>query len=61
VAPLGASSVLVFAVPASPLAQPWSVVGGNCVSALVGIAAAMAIPNAPLAVSFDNLTVKAIQ
>jgi CBS domain-containing membrane protein len=40
VAPLGASAVLVFAVPASPLAQPWSVVGGNTVSALVGIACA---------------------
>ena len=38
VAPLGASAVLVFALPASPLAQPWSVVGGNTVSALVGIA-----------------------
>jgi len=38
VAPLGASAVLVFAVPASPLAQPWAVVGGNTVSALVGIA-----------------------
>ena len=29
VAPLGASAVLVFAVPASPLAQPWSVLAGN--------------------------------
>ncbi len=38
VAPLGASAVLVFGVPASPLAQPWAVVGGNTVSALVGIA-----------------------
>ncbi|AZG08083.1 HPP family protein [Pigmentiphaga sp. H8] len=37
VAPLGASAVLVFALPASPLAQPWSVVGGNTLSALVGI------------------------
>ncbi|MFC4313517.1 HPP family protein [Steroidobacter flavus] len=37
VAPLGASAVLVFAVPASPLAQPWSVVGGNTVSALMGV------------------------
>lgn len=37
VAPMGASAVLVFAVPASPLAQPWAVVGGNTVSALVGI------------------------
>ncbi|RZL01863.1 MAG: HPP family protein [Rubrivivax sp.] len=40
VAPIGASAVLVFGVPASPLAQPWSVVGGNTVSALVGIACA---------------------
>lgn len=38
VAPLGASAVLIFGVPASPLAQPWSVVAGNTLSALVGIA-----------------------
>jgi CBS domain-containing membrane protein len=37
IAPLGASAVLVFAVPASPLAQPWSVIGGNTLSALVGV------------------------
>ena len=43
VAPLGASAVLVFAVPASPLAQPWAVVGGNTLSALVGAACAMLI------------------
>lgn len=44
-APLGASAVLVFAVPASPLAQPWSVVGGNALSALVGSLCAMFIPD----------------
>ena len=38
VAPLGASTVLVFGVPSSPLAQPWAVVAGNTLSALVGIA-----------------------
>jgi len=38
VAPMGASAVLIFAVPASPLAQPWPVVGGNTLSALVGVA-----------------------
>ncbi|USI72669.1 HPP family protein [Sphingomonas morindae] len=43
VAPIGASAVLVFAVPASPLAQPWPVIGGNMLSALVGVAAAKAI------------------
>jgi CBS domain-containing membrane protein len=54
VAPIGASAVLVFAVPASPLAQPRSVLGGNIVSALVGITVAMLVPQtlvaAPLAV-----------
>lgn len=42
-APLGASAVLVFAVPSSPLAQPWSVIGGNTVSALVGLVCAAVI------------------
>ena len=42
-APMGASAVLLFAVPASPLAQPWSLVGGNLVSALVGVTCAQFI------------------
>ena len=37
IAPMGASAVLLFAVPASPLAQPWSIIGGNLVSALIGV------------------------
>lgn len=49
VAPLGASAVLVFAVPSSPLAQPWAVVGGNVLSTLVGVAAFHTVPNMPLA------------
>ncbi len=48
-APLGASAVLVFAVPASPLAQPWSVIGGNTLSAFVGMACAWAIPDVAVA------------
>ncbi|MDM0016506.1 HPP family protein [Variovorax saccharolyticus] len=44
IAPLGASAVLVFALPASPLAQPWPVIGGNTLSALVGIACARWLP-----------------
>ena len=40
IAPMGASAVLLFAVPASPLAQPWSILGGNIVAALVGVTAA---------------------
>lgn len=49
VAPMGASAVLLFAVPASPLAQPWPVLGGNVVSALVGITVARLIPDATVA------------
>jgi CBS-domain-containing membrane protein len=37
VAPMGASAVLLFGVPASPLAQPWAIIGGNTVSALCGV------------------------
>jgi len=49
VAPLGASAVLVFAIPSSPLAQPWSVVGGNTVSALMGLVVCNLIPDPVLA------------
>ena len=49
IAPMGASAVLLFAVPASPLAQPWSLVGGNIVSALIGVACAAHIPDAAVA------------
>ncbi|WP_176590974.1 HPP family protein [Sphingobium sp. EM0848] len=49
VAPMGASAVLLFAVPASPLAQPWSVFGGNVVSALTGITIAKLIPDPTIA------------
>jgi CBS domain-containing membrane protein len=48
IAPVGASAVLLFAVPASPLAQPWPVLGGNVVSALIGIGCGMWIDQ-PLA------------
>ena len=40
IAPMGASAVLLFAVPASPLAQPWSIIGGNIIAALVGVTCA---------------------
>ncbi|WP_326523490.1 HPP family protein [Sphingomonas sp.] len=49
IAPMGASAVLVFAVPTSPLAQPWSVLGGNVVSGAIGIAMALIVPEPWLA------------
>jgi len=38
VASMGASAVLLFAVPHGPLSQPWAVFGGHLVSAAIGIA-----------------------
>lgn len=49
VAPLGASAVLIFAIPASPLAQPWPVVGGNVVSTLIGVAVFDLVPEPSMA------------
>jgi CBS domain-containing membrane protein len=49
VAPMGASAVLLFAVPASPLAQPWSIIGGNLVAATIGVTCAHAIADPTLA------------
>lgn len=46
-APLGASAVLVFAVPSSPLAQPWPAVMGNTLSALWALALLNALPALP--------------
>ncbi len=54
----GASAVLVFGSPASPLAQPRNLLGGHLISALAGVTAAqMLLPSFPvlaaaLAVSF---------
>lgn len=54
IAPMGASAILLFCLPASPLAQPWSILGGNLVSSLIGVTCAHYIDPvmlaAPLAV-----------
>lgn len=49
VAPMGASAVLLFALPASPLAQPWSIIGGNLVAATLGVTCALWIADPVLA------------
>ncbi|WP_431299758.1 HPP family protein [Tabrizicola sp. BL-A-41-H6] len=55
IAPFGASSVLLYAVPNSPLAQPWSAIAGNTLSALVAVVVASVVPQgmwlAPVAVA----------
>ena len=58
-ASLGASALLVFALPGSPMAQPWAVIAGNTVSALMGITLYILIPEPllamPLAASLSIL------
>jgi CBS domain-containing membrane protein len=51
VAPFGASSVLLFAVPNSPLAQPWSAIVGNTVAALVGVAVCLSVSDPTLRIA----------
>jgi len=51
IAPMGASALLLFAVPASPLAQPWSIIGGNLVASLMGVMCARWIDSPSLAAS----------
>jgi CBS domain-containing membrane protein len=41
--PMGASAIILFALPHSPLAQPWSVLGG-CLAASVSALLAAALP-----------------
>lgn len=49
IAPMGASAVLLFGVPGSPLAQPWSIVGGNLVAATVGVSVGVPIADPGIA------------
>jgi CBS domain-containing membrane protein len=44
IAPFAASAVLIFAVPNSPLAQPWAVVVGNTVAGLIGLITVQLLP-----------------
>jgi len=41
----GASAILIFALPFSPVSQPWNLVGGHLVSASVGVSCYFLIPN----------------
>lgn len=45
IASMGASAVLLFGVPHSPLSQPWAFAGGHLVSAAIGVAAAVYVPD----------------
>lgn len=53
---MGASAVLVFAVPHGKLSQPWALIGGNLISAVAGVTCYKLVPDlflaAGLAVGF---------
>ncbi|MDG6777101.1 HPP family protein [Thiomicrorhabdus sp. zzn3] len=51
VASMGASAVLLFAVPHGPLSQPWPLIGGHLFSAFIGISCVMLIDDPLLAAS----------
>ena len=44
-----AAAVLLYAVPHSPMAQPWPLVGGNLLSGAIGWACSLLIPDLVLA------------
>ncbi len=44
IAPMGASAVLIFVLPASPLSQPWPVLGGHLIAAAAGMIGHWVIP-----------------
>lgn len=48
-APLGASALLVFGYPDSPLAQPRNVVGGHLIAAVIALTISQTLPADPIA------------
>lgn len=50
-ASMGSSAVLLFAVPHGNLSQPWALVGGHILSALIGVTCVKLIDNQLLAAS----------
>jgi len=49
IASMGASAIILFFIPSSPLAQPWPFVGGQLISAAVGVAASLHVQDIPTA------------
>jgi len=41
----GASAILIFSLPFSPVSRPWNLVGGHLVSAFVGVSCYLYVPN----------------
>lgn len=62
IAPFGASCVLLFALPSSPLAQPRNVIGGHLISSFIGLTILTLLGHSPLACGLGvGLAIAAMQ
>lgn len=52
IASMGASTVLLFAAPSSPMSKPWPFVGGHIIATSVGVICYQALPDVLLAAPF---------
>lgn len=52
IASMGASAVIVFIIPNSPLAQPWPLVGGQLVSTVIGVACVQLVSDTAFASAY---------
>jgi CBS domain-containing membrane protein len=52
IASMGASAVILFIIPNSPLAQPWPLVGGQLVSTVIGVACAQLVSDTAFASAY---------
>lgn len=52
-APVGASTVILYALPHSPVAAPWAVLGSYLVGTACGLAALLLVPFPPLAAALS--------
>lgn len=50
---MGATTVLLFAAPHAPFSQPWNVLGGHLISAVIGVACYQMIPDIHIAAAIS--------
>lgn len=61
-APFGATAVILYAIPESPLAQPRNVILGNCIGAIVCVTFVQCFGTAPWVIALSVATaIKAMQ
>lgn len=59
---MGASAILLFAIPHSPLSQPWPLIGGNIFPVLIAVSCGKLVPDPILAAAISlSVTLLAMQ